>query len=81
MWNQSKIFPVVRATLAITIDKVPATHVASPKATTPPCLVAGAGREHLPEVKPKPQILWEIAGKPTYESCMNISSTTQWDRK
>ena len=36
MWNQSKIFPVVRATLAITIDKVPATHVASPKLPYPP---------------------------------------------
>ena len=41
MWNQSKIFPVVRATLAITIDKVLATHVASLKLPYP---LPGSGR-------------------------------------
>ena len=34
-------FPVVRATLAIMIDKVPATHVASPKLPYP---LPGSGR-------------------------------------
>ena len=41
MWNQSKIFLVVRATLAITIDKVLATHVASLKLPYP---LPGSGR-------------------------------------
>ena len=41
IWNQSKTFPVVRATLAIMIDIVPATHVASPKLPYP---LPGSGR-------------------------------------
>ena len=38
---KARYFPVVRATLAITIDKVPATHVASPKLPYP---LPGSGR-------------------------------------
>ena len=74
IWNQSKIFPVVRATLAIMIDKVPATHVASPKLPYP-SLVAGAGRKHLPDGTPKPQTKWKtIREKSTNTPSISVSS-------
>ena len=66
MWNQSKIFLVVRATLAITIDKVLATHVASQKLPYP-SLVAGAGRKHLPDVTPKSQTKWKTIREQIHE--------------
>ena len=40
---------------AVAQDRLP--HVASPKLPNP-LLVAGAGRKHLPDDKPKPQTKW-----------------------